>query len=123
MSRRHRFALDRAGAPRTNGRGRTIQERIDWSREVASALPLAAYSVADRHRDFRETFSATEQGRRVLAQILSRCRLWDRSYAGEATHETAFREGNRDIGLWLMGVIEAEPLEAAASADNERNPA
>lgn len=121
MNRRRRFSVDRAAAERTCAR--TTQERLEWSREIADALPQASYSVRDRTRDFRALFSVTEQGRRVLAQVLSRCRLWDRTYAGDDTHETAFREGNRDIGLWLMDVMEAEPRDAPASADSERNDA
>jgi hypothetical protein len=108
---------DRTTPRRARG---TAFERIDWSRGIAAALPHAGYGARDRHRDFRALFTATEQGKRVLAHILARCRLWEGSYSGGDTHHTAFREGQRSIAIWLMELIETEPEDATATAETER---
>ena len=81
---------------------------IKFSERMAAALPTAPYSALDRYRDFRRLFE-TDQGQRVLAQIMSRCQVWERSYAEGDTHETARREGMRDVGLWIMEIMNTEP--------------
>ncbi len=87
-------------------------------------MPPQSYTVEDRRRDFRAVFEATSSGRRVLAQILERCRVSDRSYVPGDSLETARREGMRDTGLWLLenlgdavadrpGTAEAEPTSSS----------
>jgi hypothetical protein len=101
---------------------RSTLDRIEWSREMARLLP-ANYTAADRHRDFRAVFTTGDSGRRVLAHILARCRLWEGSYAGADTHHTAFREGQRSVAIWLMELIEAEPEDAPPRTETERTTA
>lgn len=45
---------------------------------------------------------STQQGRRFMWRLLSMSGVYRLSYAGEQTHETAFAEGARNIGLQLM---------------------
>lgn len=80
------------------------------------------YDATDRVRDFRRALADTAEGRQVLSQILSRCRVWERSYVPGDTHETARREGMRDVGLWLLNVLERVPLNqhSVAEADEMR---
>lgn len=90
------------------------------SEAVAKAFPGRGYGIADRTRDFHRTFRATPEGERVLAQILVRCRLWDRSYVPNDTHETARREGMRDVGLWIMEALNAEAAPQPHTAETDR---
>jgi|DEB19_MinimDraft_3_1074340.scaffolds.fasta_scaffold25158_2 hypothetical protein len=47
----------------------------------------------------------TEGGRNVLWRVLSRCGIYAPSHTGDG--ETAWREGKRAIGLWLLAEIQA----------------
>lgn len=90
------------------------------SQAVAQAFPGRGYDMAQRTRDFQRTFRATPAGERVLAQILVRCRLWERSYVPNDTHETARREGMRDIGLWIMEALNADTAPQPHTAETDR---
>ena len=98
--------------------------RIAFSGRIAGDLPARGYTARDRQRDFKHVFEAGAEGRRVLAQLLMRCQVWERSYVTADTHESARREGMRDIGLWIMELINTEPVdgpETAATEEESRN--
>ncbi len=71
----------------------------------------------DRYRDFRRVFLETEQGRRVLYEILT----W--AHIGHASaprskfnpYETMFSDGERNIGIKLMVTMNAEPTARPTS--------
>lgn len=67
------------------------------------------YSKKDRYRDFRSVFG-TEAGKRVLTQIIAESDkpVLDTELQAELM---AYRAGKRSIGLWLVKVLNAEPLE------------
>lgn len=44
----------------------------------------------------------SREGERVLRRILGATRLYGLSYTRGDSHETAFREGMRRVGLWLL---------------------
>jgi len=46
------------------------------------------------------------KGRAVLWRLLEQCGVYRLSYSGEAL-ESAFKEGNRQIGLWLLSEIQS----------------
>lgn len=80
--------------------------------ELAASHPGGRYKTSmDRYQDFRRVFLDSEQGRRVLYEIL----LW--SHIGKASapgadfnpYETMFRDGERAIGIKLMITMNAEP--------------
>ena len=87
-------------------------------RLVGDPVP-AGYDAADRYRDFRRALADTAEGRHVLSQILARCRVWERSYVPGDTHETARREGMRDVGLWVLGILETDPVHQHAAVEAE----
>ncbi len=94
-------------------------DRISFSERVAADMPdPRSYGPADQYRDFARLFDSP-MGRRVLAIILVRCQLWERSYTPGDSHETAKREGMRDIGLWLMETINMEPAPQPAATQYE----
>lgn len=90
--------------------------RLASSDEFLRCLPPAGYSDHDRHVDFKATFG-TEQGRRVLALILARCHLWGSTFYHGDTHDTAFAEGEREVGLWLMDMVANEPPPLPADVE------
>jgi hypothetical protein len=91
------------------------------SQRLANALP-GHYGTADRARDFRTLFREMPAGRRVLAQVLARCRVLDRAYVPGDAAETARREGMRDVGLWLLEILGEDGTAPAATAEAEPQP-
>lgn len=61
--------------------------------------------------DYRHTFN-TEPGRRVLWDLLTRCHIFQSSFKPGAPSEvTAFREGERNVGLQIMAMMQIEDVE------------
>lgn len=52
---------------------------------------------------------AMPEGRRFLRFWLSRCGVYQMSYVSGDSHQTAFREGARNIGNMLLAQIQAHP--------------
>ncbi len=92
---------------------------VEFSNEVAGNAPGRNYSALERSNDFKRVLRQTPEARRVLAQILVRCQLWERSYVAGDPHETARREGMRDIGLWIMEIVNDEPGDEPHTAETE----
>lgn len=91
------------------------------SRTQATPVP-AGYDAADRAREFRSLFRGTPAGARVLAQLLGRCRVLDRAYVPGDPLETARREGMRDVGLWLLAMLEEPGVARPQTAEQEPAP-
>lgn len=47
----------------------------------------------------------TPEGERVLRRILAFSRLFKVSYVRGDSHETAYCEGRRQVGLWLLSIM------------------
>lgn len=71
----------------------------------------ARYTKMDRYRDFRRVFMDSEQGRRVLYEILLWCHITRPSgpLAKYDPYETMFLDGERSIGINIMVTMNAEP--------------
>lgn len=70
-----------------------------------------SYTKKDRYRDFRQVFN-TEPGRRVLAQIIDEAEgIPIVESEVDNTHRVSFRLGKRSLGLWIVRVLNAEPLD------------
>jgi len=54
----------------------------------------------------------TPQGRRFVWRYLGLCGVYRLSFSGEASHETAFKEGARLIGTTLLNDINTASPEA-----------
>jgi hypothetical protein len=69
------------------------------------------YTEEDRYREFRQVFLDTEQGRRVLYQILR----WGHKFASSAKlagfdpYKTMFHEGERNMALHIFATIHQQP--------------
>lgn len=80
--------------------------------ELARSHPGKAYhNSIDRYRDFRRVFLETEQGRRVLYELLS----WGHMYRSPARianfdpYETMFHDGESHIAKMIISTMHAEP--------------
>lgn len=93
--------------------------------ELAASHPGKGYSKMDRYRDFKRLFGS-EDGRRVLHELFS----WGNMFRPVAPmskfdpYETAFHDGERNIVLKLLAVMNAEPSVRPASSkgNNEKRP-
>lgn len=87
--------------------------------ELANSHPgKGRYGKMDRYRDFRAVFQGSEQGRRVLHEILMWCHL-GRASAPQArfeTNETMFLDGESNIGAKIIVTMNAEPQARPTSA-------
>lgn len=61
--------------------------------------------------DYQATFG-TETGRRVLWDLLARCHVFQSSYRPKSqADETIFREGERNVGLQIMAMMQIEDMD------------
>ena len=77
------------------------------------SIPSEDYDPMDRYNDFRKVFLETEQGRRVLRQILGWGSLL-KSHLVKMPHPIdpyaiVAREGERNLALRLFSVMLVEP--------------
>lgn len=79
--------------------------------DTLASLPAGPYSDQDRYADFRAVFMGTEQGRRVLREILSWGRMFKSAAVGVPVdpYAMAMREGERNIALRLLATVHHEP--------------
>ncbi len=65
-----------------------------------------------RYREFRRLFLESEEGRRVLHEILRQCGVNKVATAPGPvdSHRVCFNDGMRNIGLMLIGIITQEPV-------------
>lgn len=79
-----------------------------WRERRNDTAADAALRERQLRLDYRRVF-ATEEGGRVLADILARAGVMQSSYTIGDSHETAFREGRRRLGLELVEMINSDP--------------
>jgi len=81
--------------------------------DVIESLPsLDNYTSRDRYNDFRKVFS-TDEGRRVLKELLSWGRMFRPSVFGSPVdpYLTHIREGERNFALRLLSTYSTDPPE------------
>lgn len=105
--------------PRRGRPAPAFQDIYDRIVRLRGLPPATDYAAIDRQRDFRTVFRSNAAGRRVLAQILDRCRVCERSFMPGDGSETARREGMRDVGLWLVDVLAEDTIDRPRSAESE----
>lgn len=89
--------------------------------DALSSLPAKQYLPKDRYHDFRKVFMGTDEGKRVLREILSWGRLFQPSIVGKPVdpYAMAIREGERNMALRLMAVVYNEPPERPAKTQRK----
>lgn len=91
-----------------------VEPELEMFREVEGHKS----SASDRHNDFRAVFLRDEQSRRVLWEILSKCRIYNQSASLNNPNETYLREGMRSIGLWMMATLTKQPNPPPTKSEN-----
>lgn len=89
--------------------------------EIVSRLERARagkrYSPQDRYRDFRQVFLGSDQGMRVLYEIIG----WGNQFQSSAEkgshdpYKTAFHEGQRSLAIKIIFTLGNEPKARPAS--------
>ncbi len=81
-----------------------FQERLSR----AFGVDPRRYDPAALHADFQGVFGSDVRGRRVLYKILEWGHLYQPSFQGGDPHGTAFRDGERNLALRILAVLNAE---------------
>lgn len=88
------------------------------AREIAAGAPdRARYNEYDRYRDYRRVFLENGDGLRVLNDLLDACGVYRPTYVRGDSHDTARREGKREMGLMLLHRMNYEPASRPATAN------
>ncbi len=70
------------------------------------------YSDQDEQRDFRRLFLDTDEGRRVLARLLSRCGWMGAQppvlNGHEAPQVVVYEEGRRSVGQMIASILDRD---------------
>ena len=88
--------------------------------ELSNARPQS-YTAMERYADFRAVFLGSDQGKRVLHEILS----WGHLYRSSAQvanfdpYKTMYCDGQRSIGIKTMMVINNEPRSQPTKATTQ----
>lgn len=79
---------------------RLAQRDVDTERAELQALQL--------ENDFKNVLSSAS-GRRVLQHLLNHCGTNSATFTQNQADVSAFREGRRDVGLYLTAQLQAHP--------------
>lgn len=80
--------------------------------ETLESLPAAEqYTPQAKYEDFRALFMGSDQGRRVLREILAWGRMFKPAAIGTPVdpYAMAMREGERNMALRLLATVHTEP--------------
>ena len=77
------------------------------------------YSDPDRYKDFRAVFLSHPRGKKVLYEILTWAHMFQPVFVPGDAYATHYRDGERNIGLKIMTVLNAEPSEQAIEAEED----
>lgn len=84
------------------------------------AVHPGAYPPMERYRDYRAVFMATDQGRRVLQDILLKAGFYHTALMSDPLDmgRVVAREGSRTLALDILNTTFKEPSDAPARATN-----
>jgi len=71
------------------------------------------YSAEEKLADYSFVFG-TEQGKRVFADLYEQCHMGHPTYVRNDSHETAYREGERNVFLRIMYLLKLTPADIDA---------
>ncbi len=89
---------------------------------LAALSSTEGYTPTDRYRDFRRVFMSSDEGKRVLREILGWCHLLRPSVMALPidTGHVLLREGERNIGLKLLATVNTDPPQQPTKATKTR---
>lgn len=79
---------------------------------------LEAKRVRNSELEDMRALVKSPAGRRAMWRIMSRCGIYQRSFTGNS--ETFFREGRRDVGLFILEELEAASPEVIYQMQREQ---
>lgn len=71
---------------------------------------IRAVNRQDQEADWAWIMSGPK-GRRLIHQVLARCGVYQSSFDTNGS-AMSFKEGRRDVGLWIIGMCEAHAPES-----------
>lgn len=85
---------------------------IDMDEFVAELNHAASgkYTDMDRYREFRKVFLETDEGKRVMRQIMAWGHIWHSSFDANPA-VMSFAEGERGLALKIIAAVNVEPVE------------
>lgn len=86
-------------------------DELDALMAELAAARTAGRTSLDRYREFRKVFLDTDEGKRVLYDILALGHLLKPSAVRGDPYETYRREGERNIALQITAIVHVEPRE------------
>ena len=90
----------------------------DEVREAKDANKRAELEHRQLLNDVKETFG-TPYGKRVFSHIMEKTHVFHTTFTGNS--QTFFREGERNIGLYLLGLREMASLEGLDKLKEEQS--
>jgi hypothetical protein len=88
---------------------RRKQRALSLNRLLATIGATPKIDAMERYRLFRRVLHDTDEGRKVLNEILTICHMYHPSHGNHDSHHTAFREGERNIALRILHTLNHEP--------------
>ena len=82
------------------------------------------YTAMDRYRDFRQLFMGSEQGTRVLREILAWGHMFRPGFSAGGPidpYRLSIHEGERNMALRLLGTINSEPVTKPAQVNRKKD--
>lgn len=90
---------------------------IETGQQSEAERQRRAQTAARSEIDDLKWLMASKRGRRIVHRLLTRTGVFRSSFTGNS--ETFFREGERNIGLWLMALVMAHAADEYASLISE----
>lgn len=89
---------------------------------LASLPATEGYTPKERYHDFRQLFTGTDQGKRVLRELLSWGHLLQPSVINSPIdpYQTHIREGEANVARKLLVTVMREPPEKPATQTRKR---
>lgn len=70
---------------------------------------------------YKAVFKDDEMGRLVLNDILRYCHVLSASYVQGDTEASAVKEGQRDVGLRILRILNVKEVDAQSVYEDQRN--
>jgi len=90
---------------------------------LIESLPITPdYTPTQRYQDFRQLFTGSPQGKRVLREILAWGRMFRPSVNSSPVDGLAMavRDGERNMAIKLLAAVNVEPPEQQAKATSKK---
>ena len=73
----------------------------------------------DELRGLYRTLFASADGQAVYNDLMARTSVYGVTYTADSTHETAFKEGQRSVGLFLRNMVTVDDVRELPTSTEE----